>query len=51
MFITAKDIRQLQLSKGAIRAGIEILLKKAQIKKVEISCLYLAGAFGNYISE
>ncbi len=49
VYITDKDIRQLQLAKGAIRAAIEILLKKAGIAGEDISCLYLAGAFGNYM--
>lgn len=49
VYITDKDIRQLQLAKGAVRAAIEILLKKAGIAGEDINCLYLAGAFGNYI--
>lgn len=49
VYLTASDIRQLQLSKGAIRAGIEVLLKKAGVSAGEITCLYLAGAFGNHI--
>ncbi len=49
VYITPEDIRQLQLAKGAIRAGIEILLQKEKIKKDDIAHLYLAGAFGSYI--
>lgn len=49
VYLTAGDIRQLQLAKGAIRAGIEILLKKEGINKDRLSHIYLAGAFGSYI--
>lgn len=48
--ITASDIRQLQLAKGAIRAGIEILLAKQDVKLNDIKRIYIAGAFGNSIS-
>lgn len=41
-----KDIRELQLAKAAIRAGIEVLLKKAGIAYDDIETVYLAGGFG-----
>ena len=49
--ITQKDIRQVQLAKGAIRAGVEILMKQLGIKAEDISEVLLAGAFGNYIRK
>lgn len=49
VYLTAGDIRQLQLSMGAIRAGIEVLLAKAGIKAADVSRFYIAGAFGSYI--
>jgi len=49
--ITQKDIRQVQLAKGAIRAGIEILMKRLGVKPEDISEVLLAGAFGNYIRK
>lgn len=51
VYLTAGDIRQLQLAKGAIRAGMEILLEKAEISEEEVSHIYLAGAFGSYIKK
>ena len=45
-----KDIRQLQLAKGAIAAGVCVLLEEYGIEKNELNAVYLAGAFGNYIS-
>ncbi len=47
--ITASDIREIQLAKGAIMTGINILLGKLKITVDDIENLYLAGAFGNYI--
>jgi len=47
--ITQKDIREIQLAKGAIAAGAQILLDTAGKKPDDIKNVYLAGAFGNYI--
>ena len=47
--ITQADIRELQKAKAAMRAGAEVLLKHMNISKKEITKLYVAGAFGNYI--
>ena len=47
--ITQRDVRELQLAKGAIRAGIEILMKELGIGPGDVKHVYLAGAFGNYI--
>ena len=51
VFLTQKDIRQMQLAKAAIRAGIELLLQKAGANTTGIQQLLLAGAFGNYIQK
>jgi uncharacterized 2Fe-2S/4Fe-4S cluster protein (DUF4445 family) len=47
--ITQRDVRELQLAKGAIRAGIEILMKELGVGSENVGYVYLAGAFGNYI--
>jgi len=47
--ITQHDVREVQLAKGAIRAGIEILMKELGVKLEDVAEVYLAGAFGNYI--
>jgi len=49
IYICQKDIREVQLAKGAIAAGIRILMKEMGIGFDEISYVYLAGGFGNYI--
>jgi uncharacterized 2Fe-2S/4Fe-4S cluster protein (DUF4445 family) len=51
VLLTQKDIRQMQLAKAAIRAGIELLLKKTGNCISDIQQLLLAGAFGNYIQK
>jgi uncharacterized 2Fe-2S/4Fe-4S cluster protein (DUF4445 family) len=49
VFLTQKDVRQFQLAKAAIHAGIQILLSELELKSSDIQKLLLAGAFGNYI--
>lgn len=44
---TQSDIRELQMAKAAIRAGIEILLQKAGINASQVESCYLAGGFGS----
>ncbi len=46
---TQKDVRQVQLAKGAILAGASILMESAGIGVSDIDMLLLAGAFGTYI--
>ncbi|MGJ7045165.1 ASKHA domain-containing protein [Thermoanaerobacterium thermosulfurigenes] len=50
IYLTQKDIRQVQLAKGAIQAGINILMKEMNIVEKDIKKVYLAGGFGSYIS-
>ncbi len=49
--LTQSDIRQLQLAKGAVAAGIRILLARLGASPGDVTRLYLAGAFGNYINR
>jgi uncharacterized 2Fe-2S/4Fe-4S cluster protein (DUF4445 family) len=48
--ISQRDVRELQLAKSAIRAGIEILLEEAGRDYSDIDTVYLAGAFGTYLN-
>lgn len=41
-----KDIRELQLAKSAVRAGVEILLSEAGVTIEQLDAVYLAGGFG-----
>ncbi|MFH1138959.1 MAG: ASKHA domain-containing protein [Pseudomonadota bacterium] len=47
--ITQRDVSQIQLAKGAIRAGIEALLKKTGTNPAEVARIYIAGAFGSFL--
>jgi uncharacterized 2Fe-2S/4Fe-4S cluster protein (DUF4445 family) len=51
VFLTQADIRQVQLAKGAIRAGITLLERKVGLADSDIERILLAGAFGNYIQR
>lgn len=43
---TQKDIREIQLAKAAVRAGMETLLLRYGIEKEEVAKVYIAGGFG-----
>ncbi|NLJ41988.1 MAG: DUF4445 domain-containing protein, partial [Clostridiales bacterium] len=49
--ITQKDIREIQLAKAAIAAGVRILIKRMGKEAYDIENLYLAGGFGSYIDK
>ncbi len=49
--ISQEDIRQVQLAKAAIRAGIEILLAMCTIKAEELKTIIIAGGFGYHLNE
>ena len=51
VFLTQKDIRETQLAKAAIRAGIKLLQKRIGLEDCDIEHILLAGAFGNYIRK
>jgi len=50
IYFTQKDVRELQLAKGAVRAAVELLLKEGGLKVDDLTAVLLAGAFGNYIN-
>lgn len=49
ILITRKDVNEIQLSKGAIRTGIEVLAAEAGISTGSIERFIVAGAFGTYL--
>lgn len=49
IFISQKDLRQVQLAKGAISSGIKVLLNETGIKWKNISRVFVAGAFGKHL--
>lgn len=48
--VTQQDVVEIQLAKGAIRAGIEVLLEHRGLSPADINRVVLAGAFGTYIN-
>lgn len=49
--LTQQDVRELQLAKGAMAAGIDMLLKRWGATRDDVDRVYLAGAFGNYLNR
>lgn len=49
VYLSQKDIREVQLAKGAIAAGIALLAEQMGITLEQIEQVYIAGAFGNYM--
>ena len=47
--ITQKDVREVQLAKAAISAGITIMMKEIGVSAGTLEKVSIAGAFGNYI--
>lgn len=49
VFLSQQDVRELQLAKAAIAAGVACLIEQADISYDEIDYVFLAGGFGSYI--
>ncbi len=49
IFLTQRDFRELQLAKGAVATAYELLLRRENLTYDDICCVFLAGAFGNYL--
>lgn len=50
IFLSQKDIREVQLAKSAMAAGILLMSDTLKIRQEEIKKIMIAGAFGNYMS-
>jgi uncharacterized 2Fe-2S/4Fe-4S cluster protein (DUF4445 family) len=48
--LSRADINEIQLAKGAMRAGIELLFDAAGVTAADVDEFIIAGAFGTYIS-
>ena len=49
VYLTAADVRNLQLAKAAVAAGIRVLLQQRGISPEQVAGVYLAGGFGSYL--
>jgi uncharacterized 2Fe-2S/4Fe-4S cluster protein (DUF4445 family) len=47
--LTRGDVSEVQLAKGAMRAGTEVLMREAGITVDDLDRIVIAGAFGTYI--
>ncbi len=47
--MSRNDVNEVQLAKGAIRAGIKLLVEQAGLDEAAIDRVIVAGAFGNYL--
>jgi uncharacterized 2Fe-2S/4Fe-4S cluster protein (DUF4445 family) len=47
--ITRADVGEIQLAKGAMRAGINVLLDEAGLSVEDVDKIVIAGAFGTYV--
>jgi uncharacterized 2Fe-2S/4Fe-4S cluster protein (DUF4445 family) len=50
VFLTQRDVRELQFAKAAIATGWALLLEEFGVKESEIQQVLLAGSFGSYLS-
>ena len=50
VYLSQKDIRQVQLAKGAVRAGIECLLAAKNISPEAVDRVFIAGSFGYHLN-
>lgn len=51
LYFSQKDLREVQLAKGSIAAGINTLIKESGYKLDDIKHVYIAGGFGSYINK
>ena len=49
ILLTPGDVREVQLAKSAIAAGVALLLRHTEIGLADIGAVYLAGGLGNYL--
>lgn len=50
VWLTQKDVRHVQLAKGAIRAGVEFLLGQAGVTAALLDRVLIAGSFGFHLT-
>lgn len=50
VYLSGKDVRQVQLAKAAIRAGIETLLERSGKTHADIDKVFIAGGFGAFMN-
>ncbi|WP_300408684.1 ASKHA domain-containing protein [Lagierella sp.] len=51
IYISQKDIRQVQLAKGALLSGLKVLLDESKLSFYDVEKIYIAGQFGSYVDR
>ena len=49
VYLSQKDVRQVQLAKAAVRAGIELMLRANQLAAAQVDRVLIAGSFGFHL--
>ena len=49
VYFTQRDVRQVQLAKGAVRAGIDLLLQEAGCAPERVDRIVIGGGFGHFL--
>lgn len=50
VYLTQKDIREVQNAKAAVCAGVRLLMEQQKIRPEDVDNVYIAGGFGNYLN-
>jgi uncharacterized 2Fe-2S/4Fe-4S cluster protein (DUF4445 family) len=50
IYLSQRDVRELQFAKAAIATGWQILLEQAGLEPADVKQVLLAGSFGSYLS-
>ena len=50
VYLTQQDIREFQLAKAAIAAGVQLLINQLKITYDTIDKVFIAGGFGNFLN-
>jgi uncharacterized 2Fe-2S/4Fe-4S cluster protein (DUF4445 family) len=50
IYLSQRDVRELQFAKAAIATGWRILLEEAGLTEADVKQVLLAGSFGSYLS-
>ncbi len=50
IFLSQKDIRELQLAVAAVRSGIRMIMEKKSLSLELLDGIFIAGAFGTYLN-
>jgi uncharacterized 2Fe-2S/4Fe-4S cluster protein (DUF4445 family) len=50
VYLSQRDVRELQFAKGAIATGWTLLLEQLELEHADVQQVLLAGSFGSYLS-